>query len=317
MSTLLFVLTAVFHLVIPLGAAVLLAVRPARSKVSRGLGLVALLGYSGFLLIAGAGWGMLGQPGWLIVATVVPTLALVAAFRARRAPTRPAGARGWLATAAAGLLALLTLSPYPSLAGTLSQLDSAVDLASPLEQGDYLVIHGGNDAVVNHHALAGAQRHALDFVAVDTWGFRASSPMPEALSDYRIFGRRVLAPCDGTIVDVREDLADLPPPTSDRNHPAGNHVLLHCPGAGITLVLAHLQQESVGVEVGQTVATGEALGQVGNTGNTSEPHLHIHAVAGKVEAVEEAIRTATPVAVTFEGRALLRNDTFTSRSVVD
>jgi hypothetical protein len=157
----------------------------------------------------------------------------------------------------------------------------------------------------------------VDFVAVDTWGFRASGPMPEALSDYRIFGQRVLAPCDGTIVDVREDLADLPPPRSDRSQPAGNHVLLHCPGPGVTVVLAHLKHRSVGVDVGQTVATGQPLGQVGNTGNTSEPHLHIHAVAGKVEAIEEAIRTATPVAVTFEGRALVRNDIYESRLVVD
>lgn len=152
MSTLLLVLTAVFHLVIPLGVAVLLAARPARSKVSRGLGLFALLGYVGFLFIAGAGWGMLGQPSRLLVATVVPVLAVVGVLRARKARNWPVGVRAWLATAAAGLFAVLTLSPYPSLAGTWSQPAGAVGLASPLEQGRYLVIHGGNDEVLNHHA---------------------------------------------------------------------------------------------------------------------------------------------------------------------
>lgn len=42
--------------------------------------------------------------------------------------------------------------------------------------------------------------------------------------------------------------------------------------------LAHLQKGSVRVETGDPVKMGQSIALVGNSGNTSEPHLHIHAV---------------------------------------
>lgn len=47
-------------------------------------------------------------------------------------------------------------------------------------------------------------------------------------------------------------------------------------GSGEFVFLAHLMQGSVKVDAGQTVARGEGVGRCGNSGNTSEPHLHLH-----------------------------------------
>jgi len=48
-------------------------------------------------------------------------------------------------------------------------------------------------------------------------------------------------------------------------------------GAGRYVVLAHLRRGSVRVHSGQRVRAGQLLGRVGNSGNSSEPHLHVHA----------------------------------------
>jgi hypothetical protein len=62
--------------------------------------------------------------------------------------------------------------------------------------------------------------------------------------------------------------------------------------------LAHLQRRSVRVAAGDPVTAGTPLGLVGNSGNTSEPHLHVHAETDAGEGVP----------MTFEGRFLIRND---------
>src|SRR5690606_26350449 len=84
------------------------------------------------------------------------------------------------------------------------------------------------------------------------------------------------SPCRGTVVSAVDGLADLIPPEADPSQPAGNHVVIACNGVQVTL--AHLQNGSVTVSPGSTVSVGEPVGRVGNSGNTSEPHLHVHAV---------------------------------------
>jgi murein DD-endopeptidase MepM/ murein hydrolase activator NlpD len=62
-------------------------------------------------------------------------------------------------------------------------------------------------------------------------------------------------------------------------NPAGNHVVLDH-GNGEFSLLAHLQKGSLRVKAGDTVKAGQPLGLCGNSGNTSEPHLHIHLQTG-------------------------------------
>jgi hypothetical protein len=180
--------------------------------------------------------------------------------------------------------------------------DEPARLAFPLQDGWYYVAQGGNSTSLNYHNSSNAQQYALDMAELNAIGSRARGIYPSALERYVIFGATVHSPCDGTIVEAVDSLPDLIPPATDREHPAGNHIVIRC--EGVNVLLAHLQNGSVMVEEGSTVDTGQRLGRVGNSGNTSEPHLHIHAVrAGSGDALEA-------VPILFEGRFAVRNTTF-------
>ena len=81
----------------------------------------------------------------------------------------------------------------------------------------------------------------------------------------------MLAPADGLIVGAADGYADNRPGTnSDR----ANHVVIDI-GAGRYVLMAHLMQGSVTVEIGDRVRRGQPLAAVGNNGHSSEPHLHL------------------------------------------
>jgi hypothetical protein len=176
------------------------------------------------------------------------------------------------------------------------------ELAFPLEDGRYVVAQGGGVALLNHHAAHPEQRHAADIVAINAFGFRSSGLVPEELGRYVIYGATVVSPCNGEVVRARADLPDLVPPNSDGDHPRGNYVIVDC--GGFNVELAHLQQGSVSVARGDRLAIREAIGKVGNSGNTTEPHLHVHAVSP-----ESGI--ALPMA--FDGSTPVRNRVFANR----
>jgi murein DD-endopeptidase MepM/ murein hydrolase activator NlpD len=85
---------------------------------------------------------------------------------------------------------------------------------------------------------------------------------------------------------------------------AGNHVAINC--GEFFLILAHLRQGSIAVAAGDTVKAGDILGQMGNSGNSSEPHLHLHAQRG---LPEQARLAGEPLWLTIDNRFMVRNDT--------
>ena len=100
-------------------------------------------------------------------------------------------------------------------------------------------------------------------------------------------------------------------PEVDREHLAGNHVMLRCAEAnthmnsGADVLLGHLRPGSVQVRAGARVAAGDWLGSVGNSGNTGEPHLHVHAQRpGPVGAP----LGGDPLPLVFGGRFPVRGD---------
>jgi len=106
------------------------------------------------------------------------------------------------------------------------------------------------------------------------------------LTDYPGFGSPVLAPADGRIVEVTDGYADTPPGT---NGDHANNLVLDISG-GRYVVLAHLRQDSVTVQVGDLVRLGQPLAAVGNSGHTNEPHLHLR-VQDSPTGKENADRT--------------------------
>jgi murein DD-endopeptidase MepM/ murein hydrolase activator NlpD len=103
------------------------------------------------------------------------------------------------------------------------------------------------------------------------------------VGNYTIFGRDVIAVADGTVIDTRNDLPEQPPGKLPDNLPIdqadGNFVVLDI-GNGAFALYAHMQPGSVKVALGAKVKYGDLLGKVGNTGNTSAPHLHFHVMDG-------------------------------------
>ena len=179
-----------------------------------------------------------------------------------------------------------------------------VSLAFPLLDGSYYVAQGGSTFIVNYHRSHPEQAFAADITKLNGVGMRAAGLRPRALDRYAIFGDTVYSPCDGTVLDAVDGLPDLTPPERDTEHPPGNHVRLDC--GDVTVVLAHLQQGSLAVEPGDEVATGQMLGRIGNSGNTDEPHLHIHAYRGGGED-----EPGTGVPMRFDGRLPVRNTVYT------
>lgn len=138
---------------------------------------------------------------------------------------------------------------------------------------EWLVFWGGRTLGENYHAAVRSQRFAHDLVMVADG--RTHSGDGKALTDYHCYGKPILAPADGIVVTATDSLPDQAIGSRDPLHAAGNHVVLDHGNREFSL-LAHLQPHSLKVRAGQKVKRGDVLGLAGNSGNTSEPHLHVH-----------------------------------------
>jgi hypothetical protein len=167
-------------------------------------------------------------------------------------------------------IAGIQFSPVPEVAAPGP--GKPVVLAFPAP-GTWLVFWGGDDPRDNYHVVVPQQRHAYDLVIwEDGATFRGDGTKNE---DYHCFGKPIEAPVDATVTSVVSELPDNEPGKMDPAHAAGNHVMLEV-GPSRYLMLAHLQAGSVMLHVGDQVRRGAQVGRCGNSGNTSEPHLHVH-----------------------------------------
>jgi hypothetical protein len=129
-----------------------------------------------------------------------------------------------------------------------------------------------------------AQRFAIDWMRLDNTG-RMVHGDPSNVHNYVDYGADVLAVADGTVVETLDTLNNqipgkLPnPSTITLKNVLGNHIVLDL-GHGVFAFYAHLEKGSVRVKPGEHVKRGQVLAKVGNTGNTSAPHLHFHLVDG-------------------------------------
>ncbi len=133
------------------------------------------------------------------------------------------------------------------------------------------VIWGGDKLRNNNHVMSPDQRWAYDFL-VEPY-FSGSTE----LDDYGCYGVPVVAPIDGIITAAHDNEPDEIPgvPSNNAATPKGNYVVIQME-SGTYLVIAHLKPGSVAVQAGDTVNEGQVIGVCGNSGNTSEPHIHIH-----------------------------------------
>jgi hypothetical protein len=269
-----------------------------------------------FVGVAFAGlWLALPVSAIAVLGLILLAATVVASARTR--PVQPGRARQaalWVSRLLGCAFAMLgAWAAVPALQGREKPAET-VDLAFPFQRGLYIVGNGGAAGRINGHYMTlqppfarwRGESYAVDLLKVDRLGFRTRTRTPLALprdpSAYLIFGETVRAPCNGTVVSVARDRPDMPVPQRDRQHLEGNFVLMRC--GGHFVFLGHFRRGSIAVEPGAEVSVGAPLGQVGNSGNTDEPHLHLHV---QTPGPTGAPLSGRPVHVTFGGRFLARN----------
>jgi len=178
-----------------------------------------------------------------------------------------------------------TVAPFDLVAGL-------PELGPPLAGKGWVALNGCCEAGGVHRStglpvngkICFAQRFAIDWMRMDDGGHLVNGD-PSDVHSYPDYGADVLAVADGKVVDTLNTLVDqkpghLPDPkTITLENIDGNHVVLDL-GDGLFAFYAHLQKGSVTVTRGDQVKRGQVLAKLGNTGNTSAPHLHFHLMDG-------------------------------------
>jgi hypothetical protein len=174
----------------------------------------------------------------------------------------------------------LTVSPEGKILGLRIAAPPAPDpevtkttlpLALPF-RGQWLVFWGGDTLAVNQHVTHKSQRRAADLVQVGA-DKKTHSGDGKKNSDYLAYGEEILAAADGKVETMIDGVPENEPGVLNPYFATGNTVILRHDDRTFS-VYAHLQPGKLRVKKGQAVKRGAVLGLCGNSGNSSEPHLH-------------------------------------------
>jgi murein DD-endopeptidase MepM/ murein hydrolase activator NlpD len=172
-----------------------------------------------------------------------------------------------------------------------------VVLALPFA-GRWLARNSPARRVPSHGTDLLGERYAIDFVGVDDRGRTAdrrdwrTALATEPAERFFGYGRPILAPADGIVVGAHDGELDhvgrrsqltLVPYVLGQaarlrqgvNAIAGNHLVIALPGGGAFVALVHLRAGSLRVAVGEEVTAGQAIADCGNSGNSTQPHVHV------------------------------------------
>ncbi|HYL83947.1 MAG TPA: M23 family metallopeptidase [Candidatus Angelobacter sp.] len=159
-------------------------------------------------------------------------------------------------------------------------------ISPPLRGENWLAGNGPSNTSVHRRALVPingrayiSQRFAIYWVQLYSDG-KAFRGDPKDNRSYRAYGAEIRAVADGTVTETKDDIQQNVPnekpvvPITPETI-GGNHVIMDI-GDGHFAYYAHMQPASLRVKVGDKVRRGDVLGFLGNSGNSTEPHLHFH-----------------------------------------
>ena len=133
-----------------------------------------------------------------------------------------------------------------------------------------------------------AEAFAYDFLQIGPNG-KSYQRDGRSNADYFAYGKKVFAAKDGAVVLVRSDVAEnAPGESTNLTTPSGNVVIIDHGGNQFGYY-AHLKPFTVAVKTGARVKAGDVLGEVGNSGDSSEPHLHFHVMTNADPAQADGI----------------------------
>jgi murein DD-endopeptidase MepM/ murein hydrolase activator NlpD len=224
---------------------------------------------------------------------------IIAQYRTEATDNREIPAAGWAvayvwveldsaARAPAKLRNRITVGQQTVETSVAVAAERPIVIGPPLRGSDWVAMNGP-DNVGGHHRRALlttggepfiAQRFAIDWAKVGANGRMFDGDQADNMA-YAGYGADVLAVADGVIASVRDGIPDNVPGLTSRAVPitmetvAGNSVILDL-GNGRFAFYAHLVPGSLRVKAGDRVRRGDVIGLLGNSGNSTAPHLHFH-----------------------------------------
>lgn len=168
------------------------------------------------------------------------------------------------------------------------QTRKPVVISAPLSGSSW--VDGGGCCDMGAHRLAlnpingalwAAERFAIDYLQLQPDG-RLYTGDQTKLESFGYFGADILAVADGPVVAAVDGLPEQVPEKNPTGLPldqyAGNHIVQDL-GNGNYALYAHIKTGAVKVKPGDRVSAGQVIGSVGNSGNSSAPHLHFHVMS--------------------------------------
>lgn len=149
--------------------------------------------------------------------------------------------------------------------------------------GRWIVANGGVTKETSHSWNICSQRYAYDFcMQEDMKTFRNDG---KDVTDYLCYGKPILAAADGTVVEIKNLFDDTPIPEKEEvicnaSDVRGNYIVIRHSRQEYSTI-AHIKKGSFCVKVGEKVRRGQPIACCGNSGNTSEPHIHFQVQQGK------------------------------------
>jgi murein DD-endopeptidase MepM/ murein hydrolase activator NlpD len=175
-----------------------------------------------------------------------------------------------------------------------------VVISSPLVGEDWVAGNGPSNTSLHRRALIPinghayiSQRFAIDWVRAYADG-KTYKGDPSDNKNYRAYGAEIHAVADGVVTQVHDGIPQNTPGAKSLAVPitletvGGNHVIMEI-GNGLYAFYAHMQPGSLRVKVGDKVTRGQVLGLLGNTGNSTEPHLHFQICSANSELGSEGL----------------------------
>jgi hypothetical protein len=184
------------------------------------------------------------------------------------------------------------------------------EITFPLRHGRYLITDGGNSKMsrlMNYHFYSPLHKKnktnysmlfATDLVKIkkNKKGF-----IPRHNEEYPIFGEKVYCPMAGQVVKVENNIDDNEPFIGHYPYNTGNTVVIR--DGNYYFLLGHLKKGSIGVALGETLKQNDLIGQIGNSGFSERPHLHMQLIESKSENYWKG----KGICIRYKGQNLYKN----------
>jgi hypothetical protein len=138
---------------------------------------------------------------------------------------------------------------------------------------EWFVYWGGDNELFNYHYPIETQRYAYDFIKINKDSGMSYFEDGMRCKHYYAYNTPVYAPLNGVVVDIENNIKDNRIGQTNQRQPLGNYVMIKHSTNEFSLI-GHLKQHSIKVNIGDEITDNVMIGLCGNSGNSSEPHIH-------------------------------------------